>query len=110
MDIDPKRSGVKASLQAWGEPTFHLLDCGQERQRWFGPPGAFAHLSIKDGQISYALACPGCGQLGGPNKGANWTVEAGSIEDPLTLTLRPSIAKSCCGWHGYLTDGVFNSC
>lgn len=31
-------------------------------------------------------------------------------EDFETLTLRPSILrKSGCGWHGYLTDGVFKS-
>lgn len=27
------------------------------------------------------------------------------------LTLKPSILRTCaCGWHGWLTDGVFKSC
>lgn len=110
MDKDPKHSGVKATLQKLATPPFELREFGPDCDRWFGPLGAFAHLSIVDGKMQWSLCCPGCGQLGGPKAGVNWTVIKGSLEDVSTLTIRPSIAKSCCGWHGYLTDGVFNSC
>lgn len=62
------------------------------------------------------FACPGCGQWGGirathPKTESSWDITAGSLEDVTTLTLAPSIhCIDCCGWHGYLTNGVFTSC
>ena len=64
------------------------------------------------------FSCPGCQQFGGirvgnpkPEKAPSWKIEKGTREDPTTLTLTPSInCVGCCGWHGFLTDGVFQSC
>lgn len=63
------------------------------------------------------FTCPGCGQWGGvqafppPKKPEGWEIVRGTLDDPTTLTLSPSIhCQGCCGWHGYLTDGVFTSC
>jgi hypothetical protein len=104
MDIDPKRTGVKASVIPWAEPPMELKD-----HRWHGPPGAFIQ-GAELGPNSWCLCCPGCGELGSPREGAKWTATSGSFEDVTTLTLSPSIQKSCCGWHGYLRGGVFESC
>lgn len=63
----------------------------------------------------YLFACPGCGeQLSLPVRGGSgWTVTAGTVEHPETLSLTPSLhhvaAARGCGWHGYLTGGVFRS-
>lgn len=94
---DPLRSGVKATKIPWSEPPMYL-----ENDRWFGPPGAYIGYDVRN--ETYSLCCPGCGELGGPREGAKWI---GWQEDVTTMTLRPSIAKSCCGWHGYLNCGVF---
>lgn len=99
---DPQRTGVKATLISWGEPPMYL-----EEDRWHGPIGAFITTDNPD---HWLLCCPGCGELGSPKDGAKWTIASGSWEDVSTLTLTPSIAKSCCGWHGYLKNGVFESC
>lgn len=72
------------------------------------------------------FACPGCAGWGsiacgkpkptdGINdqvvKGPTWEIVSGSLDDPETLTLSPSIhCVGCCGWHGYLRNGVFESC
>lgn len=66
----------------------------------------------------YLFACPGCGQHSGlylhpPDPGTpRWRVTAGSAERAEGLTLAPSIhhAVASCGWHGYLTGGVFVPC
>jgi hypothetical protein len=102
MDIDPKRTGVKATMIPWTEPPMYL-----ENGRWHGPPGAFIERVTHD---PWRLCCPGCGELGSPSEGSNWTVAGGSWEDVSTLTLSPWITKSCCGWHGFLRHGVFESC
>ncbi len=63
----------------------------------------------------YLFACPGCAMhLSLPVSGPQaWTVTAGDVEHPETLTLSPSILHPVngngCGWHGYLTGGVFRS-
>lgn len=102
---DPKRTGVKATMISWSEqPPMHL-----DHSRWHGPHGAFVECDPLDGS-NWLLCCPGCGEMGSPRNGARWTIEAGSFDDVSTLTLSPSIAKSCCGWHGYLRNGVFESC
>lgn len=102
IERDPKRTGVKASLIPWNSPPMECPD-----GRWFGPPGAFMDLVDIGLPNKWVLCCPGCGELGSPRKGASWTATKGSFADVTTLTLRPSIAKSCCGWHGYLNSGVF---
>ncbi len=103
--IDPKRTGVKAQSIDWTEPPLEVFD-----DKWFGPPGAMIRRQFTtappDG-IGYLIFCPGCGQAGSARDGAKWSVTSGSLDDVTTLTLAPSIAKSCCGWHGYLTNGVF---
>ncbi len=104
MTADPKRTGIKASLVAWTEPPMELIS-----DKWHGPLGAFVD-KVGIGPSSWILCCPGCGQMGSPNTGATWQATGGSFEDVTTLTLNPSIAKNCCGWHGYLRNGVFESC
>jgi hypothetical protein len=103
-DVDPKRTGVKATMIAWTEPPIEMID-----GLWHGPPGAFLDRHGTDPD-HWLLCCPGCGQVGAPRDGAHWTATAGSFADVTTLTLSPSILKSCCGWHGYLRNGVFESC
>lgn len=72
-----------------------------------------------DGTVEeLAIACPGCGRrsllplVSGYN--CRWTVVSGDVRDPASLTLSPSIFHRAedggCGWHGYLKNGVFESC
>ncbi len=72
------------------------------------------------------FACPGCGQWGSIGcgkpkptsgiggqvfKGPSWEIVAGALADVTALTLSPSIhCIGCCGWHGFLRNGVFESC
>ena len=60
----------------------------------------------------FRFVCPcGCGDLAiiglthgdGVNAGPHWTFD-GDREKP---TLTPSIHQLRCGWHGYLTAGIF---
>lgn len=99
MTIDPKRTGVKAFMV----PEYKEgLD-----------PGACVHHP-EDERLSFA--CPGCGQWGGirgthPKQANSWDITSGSLTDATTLTVSPSIhCIGCCGWHGYLINGVFQSC
>lgn len=96
---------IKASLIDWEEPPMELVN-----SRWFGPRGAFLNQVDLGPPNNWRLCCPACGQLGSPKQGTKWTIEAGSFEDIAHLTLRPSIQKECCNWHGYLTDGKFKKC
>lgn len=62
-----------------------------------------------------ALACPGCAnwiaiRCTNPKEVSSWGILAGSLDDPTTLTLFPSIQLGCCGWHGHLKNGVYESC
>jgi hypothetical protein len=88
---------------------------------WDGqhPPGASRRMWPDDhGSGQLAFACPGCCRAGTiqtgqpkPQTTPSWAVVAGTIDDPKTLTLSPSIhCVGCCGWHGYLTNGVYVSC
>lgn len=104
MEVDPKRTGVKATLVEWKEP---VIQC-DEHARYFGPPGAIVERSDRNG--SRIICCPGCGQLGAPAEGQSWRATAGSWDEIEKLSLEPSILKHCCGWHGYLRNGVFESC
>jgi len=107
--IDSKRSGVRAVRVTWGALEWRD-DRGWAGGGWYGEPGSMVPLVGAVGIAGYLIACPGCGRLGGPKEGARWEVTAGNPADVTTLTVRPSIAKDCCGWHGYLTNGVFTSC
>lgn len=105
ITVDPKRTGVKASVIAWTEPPMYLVD-----HRWYGPIGAFIQRNLANEANNWILCCPGCGQLGSPRHGATWQCTQGSFDDVAALTLSPSIATGCCGWHGYLKNGTFESC
>lgn len=93
---------IAASMIPWEEPPMELVN-----DKWYGPRGAFIQGTTL---AHWNLCCPGCGALGGPKDGAVWTITSGSFDDVTTLSLNPSIAKSCCGWHGYLRNGHFEEC
>lgn len=75
------------------------------------------HVGVVGG---LAYACAGCGELVSLDfecdgtDGPRWSVVSGDPAQPETLTTSPSIlhdpAKGGCGWHGYLTKGVFEPC
>lgn len=99
--IDPKRNGVKLQkINEWPDDDY----C---------EPG----LAINKYDNHLSFACPGCGKFGSILVGLNklepnpsWKVESGTL-DELNLTLSPSIhCIGCCGWHGYLRNGIFESC
>ena len=82
-------------------------------------PGDVALFERVDGTVEdLAIACPGCGRRSSlplvPGYQSRWTVTAGNVRDPSSLTLAPSIFHRVedggCGWHGYLTQGVFVPC
>lgn len=64
------------------------------------------------------FCCPGCGKWGAVRVGSpkpvaspSWNIVSGTLEEPESLTLTPSIhCIGCCGWHGYLTSGIFVPC
>ena len=107
--IDPKRAGVRAhqvmnaEINTWGE--------GHDIR---GPLGGMIP-SVNDAGVieGFSIACPGCGKWGGISFVAYdgftnpWRVTGGSVDDVTTLTVRNSILKHCCGWHGFLNCGVF---
>lgn len=105
-DIDPKRT-VAATV------TPEYPDSPAAPGLCYAPPvgGGWS-------QPMLVFACPGCGQVGGirvgedkPEPSPSWKIEFGKREDATSLTLSPSInCVGCCGWHGYLTAGVFRSC
>lgn len=105
--IDPKRTNLIATLV----PSLWHPDGGYVDK---ADPGVFTLDERVNGLL--ILACPGCGRVSGmsvgnpkpPNgNGATWLLTG----DPARPTLQPSInCQGCCGWHGYLTDGVFTSC
>lgn len=86
-------------------------------------PGCMLPLNPRDegGPCpGYLFACPGCGQHSGlylhpPDPGTpRWRVIGGAAERAEGLTLAPSIHHTAerggCGWHGFLTNGVFVPC
>lgn len=96
---------IRASLIPFEQPPLEIV-----KHRWYGPRGAFIDRNPPNSGDAWILCCPRCGQMGGNNDGAKWRVVAGSFDDVTMLTLSPSILKSCCGWHGYLRNGVFETC
>jgi hypothetical protein len=78
----------------------------------------FGGCSAAAGSDRLYFGCPGCAMPGSirvghpkPSGSPSWDVGGGSLADPTTLTLSPSInCVVCCGWHGYLRNGVFESC
>lgn len=73
-------------------------------------------MMLNSRHSGYLFACPGCAMhLSLPVSGPQaWTVTAGDVAKPETLTLAPSILHPVngngCGWHGYLRQGVFAPC
>lgn len=84
----------------------------------YSAPGQAARFAVTADDCVLHHTCPGCGRFGGIRVGftskpvsPGWLLTAGAPADPVTWTLRPSIlCKGCCGWHGYLTQGVFTPC
>ena len=105
IEKDVTRTGVKASRIKMSDERCEFFD-----DKWHGPPGSMIRVEGDKSGTGHIIACPGCGQFGSAREGARWTVQSGSLDDVTTLTLSPSIQKSCCGWHGYLRNGVFESC
>jgi len=105
--VDPKRT-CKAIQAAPDDPKL------QPREFEYTEPG----LARRLGGDHLLFACPGCGRTGAiraanpkPGDSPSWDIASGSLDDVTTLTLSPSInCVGCCGWHGYLTGGVFKSC
>lgn len=89
------------------------VEFNDEEISGYGIPG-----SVQANPEFLIIACPGCGHVSGitignpkPKKSPSWCVAEGNINDVTTITLRPSInCIGCCGWHGYLTRGVFKPC
>lgn len=102
-DIDQKRT-VKATSFDWRAADYP--DNGE--------PGQAGRLYERLLQF----ACPGCGRFGAisaenpkPADSPSWKIESGTLDDVTSLTLSPSIhCVGCCGWHGWLRSGVFESC
>jgi len=71
-------------------------------------PGDMWRFGRPDGSESkisgYCFSCPCCNELHSFTD-PPWTI-TGSAEDN-TLTVKPSLHNLTCGWHGFLTDGVF---
>ncbi len=85
----------------------------------YGEPGSAGALppDMETTGDHLAYCCPGCGVYGllragdhQPAPSPVWQITAGSRDDVTTLSLTPSILTACCGWHGYLTGGVFRPC
>lgn len=103
--IDPKRTVKATKLDDYPDDVV--------------APGACFHPTGEGwGPNTFLFSCPGCQQFGGiqcaspkPEKSPSWDIVSGSLDDPTTLTLAPSIhCVGCCGWHGFLRNGVFESC
>jgi Family of unknown function (DUF6527) len=92
------------------QPPFYFSEPteAQKSPMLYGPPGAFTSIAVMEPtkRVRFTICCPGCGKRVGVRD--TWAVLAGSIEDVTTLTLDPSLKFACCGWHGYLKNGVFS--
>lgn len=105
QEIDPKRSGVRARFVS------SIADTAE--------PGCMKPVCNIDREFQgFMFTCPGCGQRSflragakKPEESPSWQITSGGPNDVAHLALKPSIhhdeAKGGCGWHGWLTDGVF---
>lgn len=99
--VDAKRTNVPA-----------VAVPAAEDMQWYRDPGE-CEPPLGD---HFQFACPGCGRNGAirctaPKTKTSWEIVSGTLVDPSSLTLSPSInCIGCCGWHGYLRGGVFVSC
>lgn len=99
-DVNPKRTNLAAKA----------VDLS-DRAGDYNEPGTYQLAE----DCSLVLACPGCGWTSEMRVGLNHKPEAmpswAMTQGPEGITLLPSInCKGCCGWHGYLTKGMFVSC
>lgn len=100
--VDKERTGVKAIP----------VEFNDEEIAGYGIPGS---VEFKGDYL--ILACPGCGHVSGmlvgnpkPKAKPSWHLVCGSPQELTTATLSPSInCVGCCGWHGWLKNGVFES-
>lgn len=71
-------------------------------------PGDARIIRAKEGHLSLVWVCPKCGQLVSTADGHK------HVYNPETKSLTPSIVcakeKGGCGYHGFLTNGIFNEC
>ena len=104
IETDPKRTNLKAvKLNEWPDELDDNLG-----------PGSCYRVD----ELRFGFTCPGCGRFGAikaanpkPAESPSWLIKSGSLDEPTSLTLEPSInCIGCCGWHGYLTNGLFVSC
>lgn len=103
--VDPKRTvKVTELVDPWP-------DSG------YAEPGA----CFEDKEMVYKdrliFACPGCGRVGSIKAAGKvkqdgyWQIVEGVLDRPSSLTLHPSIhCVGCCGWHGWINDGIWKSC
>lgn len=100
-EVDPKRTGLRAKRTVFDLVAGNYPD--------YASPGEY---ELHDGLL--LLACPGCGHVSGmrvgdpkPPRSPSWLLNG----DPNAPTCSPSInCVGCCGWHGYLRNGVFELC
>ena len=99
--IDARRTGLKATLASLRD-----LDGGFVE---YAQPGDISPEQPAPGYLM--LACPGCGRVSGMRVGDSAGLGSPSWLFTAGPTLHPSInCVGCCGWHGWLTNGVFHSC
>lgn len=102
--VDPKRTGVKA--RKIDEFVFDA------EPGWMMP----TTMGDEGKTTGFTIACPGCGVWGAMSFVAYdgftnpWRVTGGSVEDVTTLSVMNSLLMHCCGWHGFLKNGIFESC
>jgi hypothetical protein len=105
MTVDRNRTDVKLI------PTIPDGDGG------IGPePGSTAIFASNEHSCILQFRCPGCNLLHAipigfgvkpPSPPPSWLLRHGNEADITTWTLTPSIQTHCCGWHGYIENGVF---
>jgi hypothetical protein len=101
---NPFRTNVKAALSQEGT---------WDGDGYANPGECWATHRVDGTQHGLAIACPGCGVVHSVAVGVQlslretWTVVAGDLRDVTTLSLSPSLTFSCCGWMGWLKQGIF---
>lgn len=100
-DIDPKRSNLRARRT--------VFDLADGMYPAFAEPGLY---ELHEGVMM--LACPGCGSVMPMCVGNPKPIVTPSWQLYGDVTRSPSLAPAvncvgCCGWHGFLRGGVFDS-